>query len=164
MTNGTLGDLVAVAVEYAGPAWGWCYISLAWWLRFFGAGLFCLLISAPALAQSTPVLVGQPVTVAWDASVAEEGITAYRCYLDKVKVGMDIPVSQRTCTTSNVTVGVHVIEVSAVNVFGEGQKASVGAAAGTTPVAPTNLRIVVQIAVQPSANVTLLTASVTRDP
>lgn len=131
------------------------------------AVLFAFVLSlyaAPVSAQTNPVPASQPFTVAWDANPAAQSVTAYRCYVDKAKVGADIPASATpSCAVPGQTAGSHDVAISAVNAFGEGPRATLTVTAGTPPSAPTNLRIVVQIAVQPSGEVTLLAASVNKE-
>jgi predicted phage tail protein len=117
----------------------------------------CLLFSAPSLAQTVPA--SQPFQVAFDDN---QTVLGYRCYVDGVKVAEP---TAKVCNIPGQAAGNHVIEVSAVNAIGEGAKsAGLVVTAGSAPVAPTNLRIVVQIAVQPSGAVTLLAASVAAVP
>jgi hypothetical protein len=136
----------------------------------FIAFLLVLVCAFSALAQTNPVPVSQPFTVAWDANPTGENVTVYRCYVDKTKVGADIPVATRTCTVPGQTAGPHVVEISAVNTFGEGAKSPLTATAGTPPSAPPNLRLqtvtTATFEVAPDGSVTLLTsgATVTRLP
>lgn len=135
-------------------------------MRVLWTCVLLLLSAVPSQAQTVlnPVPANQPLTASWNANPASEGVTAYRCYIDKVKIGADIPAtSALVCAVPAQAVGQHNFEVSAVNAFGEGARASLTVTAGTPPSGPTNLRIVVQIAVQQSGEVTLLAASVSND-
>lgn len=127
--------------------------------------LVCLLtLAAPSVAQTNPVAAGQPFTVSWDANPAADNVTVYRCYVDKTKVGSDIPVtSPRRCVVPSQTPGTHVVEVSAVNAWGEGARAALTASAGTPPGPPSGLRIEVTqtatINVAPGGQVTVLAST-----
>lgn len=112
------------------------------WLTILLVGL-----SVPVSAQYV-VAPNVPVIVVWDRST--DIVVGYRCYLDGVKVGGDIPPGTTTCLLPGVQSGAHVAGVTAFNDTGESQPSSMGfTASGSTappptsgvPKPPTNLRI-----------------------
>lgn len=131
---------------------------------YWCSSMALILLLCPTLVHAQ-VVASQPFQVAWDANPASDNVTVYRCYVDNIKQGTDIPVaSPRLCTVPGLTAGTHVVEVSAVNSFAEGGRGMLSVTAGSAPSSPTNLRIVVQVAMQPDGSVTLLAASVSKDP
>jgi hypothetical protein len=88
--------------------------------------LAILLVSPAAYAQAPPsVPLNQPFQLVAD----HDGVntTGYRCFLDGVKVGADLPVPAGTVKTITcafaalATAGAHTASVSAFNASGEGR-------------------------------------------
>lgn len=138
--------------------------------RLLLAVVLCLLYAAPALAQNVPI--SQPFSVQFDPGAAtptNPAATGFQCYLDGKPLGAPLPASGRVCAIPGQPAGSHTVEVAGTLAFATGivegaKSAPLTATASAGPSAPTNLRIVVQVAVQPSGDVTLLAASVEKAP
>jgi hypothetical protein len=123
--------------------------------------LVCLFIAAPVFAQTNPVPAGQPFNVDFDHD--GQNVTGFQCVLDGKPLGAVLPATARRCAIAGLAAGPHTVAVEAVNAFGATASQPLSATAGTAPQAPTNLRIVVQVAVQSNGDVTLLSASVSKE-
>lgn len=69
------------------------------------------------------------ITISWDPNPAEEQVTGYKVYVDALPA---VDVAAPTLTTE-LEPGAHTIQISAVNLWGEGPKSD----PVQTPVAPT---------------------------
>lgn len=127
-------------------------------MRVVFLSLVCLLLSVPALAQTNPVPASQPFTVAFDHDGVN--VTGFQCVLDGKPLGAVLPSTGRACAIPGLAVGPHTIVVESVNAFGKTGSPSLTATAGVPPNGPTNLRIVVQVAVLPDGSVSLIAANV----
>lgn len=122
--------------------------------------LFVLGLAVPASAQTNPVPVSQPFDVGWQHT--GDGTPTFQCEVDGTPVGGQLSSAARRCTIPGQSAGTHTVTVTASNAFGSATSAPLPATAGSPPSAPTNLQIVVQVAVQPDGRVTLLAASVAK--
>ena len=119
----------------------------------------------PVTAQTTAV----PANTAFQLQFAHDGVnvTGYRCYVDGKPAGADLPASARvggtvTCTVPGQSVGAHTVQAAAFNTFGETRSATLAFTTGTPPAAPTNLQIVLQIAILPDGTAELRAFAVER--
>src|SRR5262245_23478340 len=102
-----------------------------------------LLVLCPLLASAQSVPANQPFNVAFDDT---QVVVGYRCYVDGVKTGPDLSVTNKVCAIPGQATGIHKIEVTAFNALAEsGKSAPLSVTSGTAPTPPTNLRIVVQV-------------------
>lgn len=106
-----------------------------------GIVLFSAVVNGQVPQQ---VPANAPLTLQWDAS--PDPVSGYRCYLDNVKVGTDLPATARTCAFPGQASGSHTVAVSAFNTFGESAKTAVPFTVGGPPSPPTNLRLIVTTA------------------
>lgn len=110
-----------------------------------------LALSSVAIAQDIQALeVGKTYRLAADHSGVN--VTAFRVYVDGVKVGEDLPASALTAgvvTTSDLpglTAGAHSLQLAAVNGDREAKSAPLAVTVEPkTPDAPTNLRLVLEV-------------------
>ncbi len=127
-------------------------------MRKFGWLLGLLVLSAtPAYSQATSVEVNQPVRVAFDHT--GQHTSGFRIYQDATRVA-EIPLSELQAGSVTTTVpafttrGPHVIGVSAYNADAESARATLDVTAVLpTPTVPTNLRIVIQLALNPDGSI-----------
>lgn len=149
----------------ARPGRGWCSRCA----RLAGCLLLMAGWSGTAEAQTTApsLIAGTPWRIQFDGATFAEG---YRAYVDGVRIGTDLP-APATLTGIQLTlpavgVGAHTVQVSAFNSTGEGPKTAPLAFTATPPIpaAPTNLTIIVQVAVTPSGTATVTSATVTGAP
>lgn len=112
--------------------------------------LIAILYASPAFAQTPTVPLNTPFQLV--ATHDGKNTDGYRCYLDGVKSGADLPASARNATTGDVacpysgvaTAGPHKVGVTAFNATGESQPAEVAFAVTVPlPSKPTNPRILV---------------------
>jgi hypothetical protein len=123
-----------------------------------------LVLAVPAYAQTNPIPAGKSFTVGFVPAATGEAATGWRCFLNGKALTPDLPAASRACVYPGQVPGTYTIDIAGVNAFGEGAKGTLTATAGNPPGAPTNLTITVQVAVQQTGDVTLLTASVAREP
>lgn len=128
------------------------------WLMSVGVLLLCGL-SAPLYGQTSTVTVGQAFTLAWDHD--GQNTAGYRLFLDNVQVA-EIPVSALTAGTAratNLTVatrGTHLFEVAAYNADRESTRAGLTVTGVLpTPSTPTNLQIVITMALNPDGSISV---------
>ncbi len=119
-------------------------------------------LATSAFAQTNPVAAGSAFNVAYDHD--GQNVTGFQCTVDGLPSGAVLSAAARTCAIPGQTAGTHTVRVEAINAFGRAASAPLTVTAGSGPSAPTNLRVVVQIALQPSGEVQMLTASVSREP
>jgi hypothetical protein len=125
--------------------------------------LALVLIGFPAYAQTPTVPANTPFTVVAD----HDGLntTGYRCYIDGVRVGSDLPASARvngkvTCPMPGQATGSHSAIIAALNgasVETRSPSLSFNSVTPppTPPNAPSNLQIILQVAVSPDGTATL---------
>ena len=109
-------------------------------------------------AQTNPVPVSQPFTVAFDHDGLN--VAGFQCYIDGNPSGALLPATSRGCAIPGLATGSHTIGVAAVNMFGTASSPSFTVTAGSPPSAPSNLRLSMTIAVKPDGSVELLAFNV----
>jgi hypothetical protein len=134
--------------------------------------LALVLIGFPAYAQTPTVPSNTPFSVVADHSDGTgTPATGFRCYIDGVRVGNDLPLSARvggkvTCAMPGQPAGGHSAIVAALNgVSIEARSPSLAFTAVTPPPtppnAPSNLQIILQVAVNPDGSATLTAMRIT---
>lgn len=121
-----------------------------------------VLVAVPVMAQTNPVQAGATFNVQFDHD--GQNVSSFQCSVDGKPVGVALPATGRVCAIPGQLAGVHTVTVTATNPFGSVTSAPLTVTAGTAPTAPTNLRIVVQVALFSDGAVEVIAASVTKEP
>lgn len=134
-------------------------------MKAFLLACVLVLIGFPAYAQVPTVPANTPFSVVSDHVDVGTPATGFRCYVDTIKIGNDLPLSARvngkfTCAMPGQTIGNHTVQTSAFNAFGETRSATFAVTVGGPPAGPTNLQIMLQIAVATDGTATLLAMKV----